>query len=74
VLPASQQRPAHTWGSHKTRAQKALAKLAGPHLPASLKAIERAVTRAEAEHRDAVTAAPRDPQPAPDDNDIDAPG
>ena len=35
-------------------AAKALAKLAAPHLPVSLKALERAVKRAHAEHDAAV--------------------
>jgi hypothetical protein len=50
VLPSSQQHPAIRWGSHQDKAAKALAKLAGPHLPASLKQLEKAVTKAKAHH------------------------
>ena len=38
------------WPSHKDHARKALAKLAGPHLPATLKQLEKAVAKAHAEH------------------------
>jgi hypothetical protein len=58
VLPASQRTYRMSWGSHKDIAAKALAKLAAPHLPASLKALERAVERAHAEHRSAIEASP----------------
>jgi hypothetical protein len=51
VLPASQRTYRSNWGSHKDLAAKALKKLASPHLPASLKALERAVERVHAEHR-----------------------
>ena len=36
VVPASQRMPATRWSSHKDLAAKALRKLAGPHVPASL--------------------------------------
>jgi hypothetical protein len=36
-------------GLHKDIARKALRKLAGPHVPASLKALERAIAKVEAE-------------------------
>ena len=36
VVPAGQCKPAIRWSSHKDHAAKALRKLAGPHLPASL--------------------------------------
>ncbi len=49
VLPASQQHSPMRWPSHKDHALKALAKLAGPHLPATLKALEKAVAKAHAE-------------------------
>lgn len=52
VLPASQRNYRAHWGSHKDTAAKALKKLAGPHLPASLKALERAIERVHAEHRE----------------------
>jgi hypothetical protein len=59
VVPSSQQHPPMRWSSHKDRARKALAKLAGPCLPASLKQLERAVTRAKAEHEQATRPATR---------------
>ena len=46
VVPQSQQHSAMRWRSHKDHAQKALAKLAGPHLPATLKQVEKAVAKA----------------------------
>jgi phytoene/squalene synthetase len=57
VLPASQRTYRMHWGSHKDIAAKALKKLAGPHLPPSLKALERAVARVHGEHRAAIEAA-----------------
>jgi hypothetical protein len=54
VVPQSQRTHPSTWSSHKDQAAKALKKLAGPHLPASLKELDRAITRA---HRDYETAA-----------------
>jgi ParB/RepB/Spo0J family partition protein len=53
VVPASQRSHPTCWSSHKDHAAKALRKLAGPHLPASLAELERAVKRA---HRDCETA------------------
>jgi hypothetical protein len=50
VVPASQQHPTIGWSSHNDHARKALAKLAGPHLPASLKQLEKAIKQAKAEH------------------------
>jgi hypothetical protein len=61
VLPASQRtyRTYRTqWGSHKDLAAKALRKLAGPHLPASLKQLERAVARANKHAEDAQHSQP----------------
>jgi hypothetical protein len=49
VVPSSQQHTPMRWPSHKDHARKALAKLAGPHLPATLKALEKAVAKAHAE-------------------------
>jgi hypothetical protein len=46
MLPASQRSAAIGWASHGDRAAKALANLAGPHLPACLAQLERAVKRA----------------------------
>ena len=48
VLPGSQRTPATRWMSHKDHAAKALRKLAGPHVPASLTKLEQAVKRAHA--------------------------
>ena len=42
VVPSSQQHSPMRWPSHKEHARKALAKLAGPHLPATLKQVEKA--------------------------------
>jgi ParB/RepB/Spo0J family partition protein len=50
VVPASQQHPPLAWSSRKGYAQKALAKLAGPHLPATLKALEKSVAKAKRDH------------------------
>jgi ParB/RepB/Spo0J family partition protein len=46
VVPMSQRSHPITYGSHNDRAAKALAKLAKPHLPASLTQLEKAVERA----------------------------
>jgi hypothetical protein len=40
--------PGTRWSSHKDHAAKALRKLAGPHVPASLSKLEQAVKRAHA--------------------------
>jgi hypothetical protein len=48
VVPSGQRMPATRWSSHKDIAAKALKKLAGPHLPASLSKLEQAVKRAHA--------------------------
>ena len=61
VVPQSQRTHPSSWSSHKDQAAKALKKLAGPHLPASLKELDRAITRA---HRDYETAAEQTRQPA----------
>ncbi len=50
VIPASQRSHPIRWSSHKDHASKALKKLAGPHLPASLRQLEAAVKRADAEY------------------------
>ena len=57
VVPSSQRTPATRWGSHKDTAAKALKKLAGPHVPASLTRIEQAVKRAHTAFDRAETAA-----------------
>lgn len=48
VVPSSQRMPATSWSSHKDLAAKALKKLAGSHVPASLARLEQAVKRAHA--------------------------
>jgi hypothetical protein len=50
VVPSNQRMPATGWTSHKDIAAKALKKLAGPHIPASLSKLEQAVRRAHATH------------------------
>jgi hypothetical protein len=57
VVPGGQRGWRESWSSHKHQAIKALEKLAGPHVPASLKAIERAVRKADSDRDRAVTAA-----------------
>jgi hypothetical protein len=54
VVPQSQRSHPSNWASHRDHAAKALKKLAGPHLPASLRELDRAIKRA---HRDYETAA-----------------
>ncbi len=61
VVPSSQQHAPMRWPSHKDHARKALAKLAGPHLPATLKALEKAVAKANAETEDPRRASTRRP-------------
>ena len=53
VVPASQRGYPTRWNSHKDLAAKALKKLAGPHIPASLTGLERAVKRAHTAHEKA---------------------
>jgi hypothetical protein len=52
VVPSSQRFGAKRWPSHKDHAAKALQKLAGPHLPATLKQLEKAIAKAGAELHD----------------------
>jgi hypothetical protein len=59
VVPSSQQHPPTRWSSHKDHARKALAKLAGPHLPATLKQLEKAIAKAHAEHEKATSRTTR---------------
>ena len=54
VVPQTQRSHPTRWSSHKDHAAKALKKLAGPHLPASLKELEKAIARAHLEHDAAV--------------------
>jgi len=56
------------WGSHRDNiAPNGLNKPVGPHLPASLRALERAVGRVHAEHRSAIEHMATASQPAADD-------
>ena len=61
VVPARQRSAPIRWSSHKDHASKALKKLAGPHLPASLRQLETAVKRADAEYARAERQARRRP-------------
>ncbi len=83
VVPGSQQQPPIRWSSRKDQAEKALAKLAGAHLPATLKQLEKAIAKAKADHdrqltalrEDAATTASddeRDDGPVPGVEDLDA--
>jgi hypothetical protein len=63
VVPSSQQHPPMRWSSHKDHARKALAKLAGPHLPATLKQLEKAIAKAHGGYERAQQDAR--PKPAP---------
>ena len=51
VVPSSQRTPATRWSSHKDHRRQGAAKLAGPHVPASLTRLEQAVKRAHARLR-----------------------
>jgi hypothetical protein len=53
VVPSSQQFGAKRWPSQRDHAAKALQKLAGPHLAATLKQLEKAIAKAGAELHDA---------------------
>jgi len=53
VVPSGQRFGAKRWPSHKDHAAKALQKLAGPHLPATLKQLEKAIAKAGAELHEA---------------------
>lgn len=57
VVPASQQHQPLGWHSHKDQAAKALAKLAGPHLPASYKQLCKAIAKAKADYDTQLAAA-----------------
>ena len=72
VLPSSQRMPASRWSSHRDIAAKALRKLAGPHVPATLKRLEQAIKRAHAAYYKAEVAArerQRDERKQADDPD-----
>jgi hypothetical protein len=70
VVPQSQRMPATHWSSHKDQAAKTLAKLVGPHVPASLKKLERAIERAHRDRYAAERAAQEQPEggAAPDNH------
>jgi hypothetical protein len=53
VVPSSRQFGAKRWPSHKDHAAKALQKLVGPRLPATLKQLEKAIAKAGAELHEA---------------------
>jgi hypothetical protein len=55
VVPTSQRTHPTSWGSHKDRARRALTKLASPHLPTSLKQLEKAIAQTHADHEQAVS-------------------
>ncbi|MGH2903562.1 MAG: ParB/RepB/Spo0J family partition protein [Solirubrobacteraceae bacterium] len=56
VVPLSQQTKPLSWPSHNDIALTALAKLAGPHMAPTLKALEKAIAKAEREHKEAEKA------------------
>jgi hypothetical protein len=58
VLPTSKRGYPIRWGSHNDHAAKALKKLAGPHLPATLRKLEQADKRANSDY-DKVVTTPR---------------
>jgi hypothetical protein len=63
VVPSSQQHPPIQWSSRKDQAEKALAKLVGSHLPATLTQLERAIAKAKSD-RDKQLAGLREDQRA----------
>jgi hypothetical protein len=72
VLGSSQRTRPTRWGSHNDIAAGSLAKLTGPHLPASLKQLERAIERVGGEHQDAERRG--SPDAASPDHTDDPPG
>ena len=60
VVPQSQRSHPTCWSFHKDHAYKALKKLTGPHLPASLKQLQAAVAKVHREHANAERAAHTD--------------
>ena len=87
VLPAAQRSHPQHFGSHKDLAEKALAKLAGPHVPASMKQLSKAIDAAhaalhkaegaerETRSRQLAEDGPDDPAPLDEtvDEDLEAP-
>jgi len=55
VVPQSQQHSPMRWSSHKDQARKALARLAGAHVPTTLKQLDKAVAKAYADHEKATS-------------------
>jgi hypothetical protein len=53
VVPSSQRFGVKRWPSHRDHAAKALQKLAGPHLPVTIKQLEKAIAKAGAELHEA---------------------
>ena len=72
VVPQSQQQSPMRWSSHKDHARKALAKLAGPHLPATLKQVEKAIAKAHSDHHNATSRRTSADHPAAVDEPADA--
>jgi ParB/RepB/Spo0J family partition protein len=66
VLPASKRIAPTRWPSRKDQAAKALAKLAGPHVPVSLAKLERAVARTHRAYEQADTASTSTPRTGPE--------
>jgi hypothetical protein len=64
VLPSTQQHGAQRWPSHKDHARKALTKLVGPHLPATLKQLEKAIEKAHNAYEHAQEDASAEPAAA----------
>jgi hypothetical protein len=66
-VPQSQRSHPSNWASHKDHAAKALRKLAGPHLPGSLRQLETAVKRAHEDcaRAERTAAEARTPVPSP---------
>ncbi len=64
VVPQSQRSHPTSWSSHKDRAAKSLAKLAKPHLPATLTQLEKAIDRAHAQEWDTTARQPITEAPA----------
>jgi len=76
VLPTAKRGCPLRFSSHKDHAAKALAKLAGEHVPASLRTLQKSVARAHREHDQAITAlrttaSTADAEQPDADNDVD---
>lgn len=74
VLPAAQRSHPQHFGSHRDLAEKALAKLAGPHVPASMKQLSKAIEAAHTVlHKAEEAARGAKPQQAANDPEQPAP-